>query len=377
MSLIGLSEAIDELIGGGAQACADGEAIVELHRQLDRLDAFLVATIAVFDKAQAWQADGAQSAAAWLSTRCRLPRGMARSRVRLGRDLRALPVCETAWMGGEIGHAHVAAIAAVRRPETDEALRRDEKLLVDNAKRLRFEAFRTTVAYWHQLADADGIEDEEARHRARRAVYLAESFNGTWLGKLTLDPISGTIFADELRRLERELLEAEWAGARERTGREPTVADLGRTPAQRRADALVEMATRSKMAPPGARRPAPLFSVLVGYETLHGRICELAVGTVIAPGALVPWLDEAYIERAVFGLDGRVEVSATARLYTGATRRALELRDRTCTHELCDQPADDCQGDHIIPYSAGGPTTQDNGQLSCSYHNRLRNPRGP
>ena len=70
------------------------------------------------------------------------------------------------------------------------------------------------------------------------------------------------------------------------------------------------MATRSRRAPADGVRPAPLFSVLVGYETLHGRICELENGTVLAPGALVPWLESAYFERAIFSLGTRVDVSA-------------------------------------------------------------------
>ncbi|GAC1530165.1 MAG: hypothetical protein NVS3B12_04350 [Acidimicrobiales bacterium] len=117
--------------------------------------------------------------------------------------------------------------------------------------------------------------------------------------------------------------------------------------------------------------------VLVGYETLHGPICELAGGTVLAPGALVPWLDEAYVERVVFGPDKRVEVSKTTRLFRGATRRAVMLRDRQCTHEYCDRPAEECEVDHIIPASFGGETTQDGGRLLCGYHNRRRHNHGP
>jgi len=372
-----LTEAIDGLVASGPQMCGDAEAVVALHGQLARLEGYVTAAVAALDAARAWEAEGAQSAAAWLSTRCGLPRAAARRRVRLGRELRELPACEAAWLDGEITAAQVAAIAGVRRPETEEALARDEELLVDHARSLRFAAFTRAVAYWRQLADADGVEDDAARCRRRRDLYLAETFGGTWLGKVTLDAISGAIVAGELRRLERELFEAEWAQARERLGREPTAADLDRTPGQRRADALVEMATRSRVAPAGGRRPAPLFSVLVGYETLRGRICELANGTVVAPGALVPWLDEAYVERAVFGLDGRVEVSASARLFTGATRRALELRDRECTHPCCDRPAEECDVDHVIPFAYGGPTTQDNGRIRCGFHNRLGNPRGP
>ncbi len=131
------------------------------------------------------------------------------------------------------------------------------------------------------------------------------------------------------------------------------------------------------MAPSDGRRPTPLFSVLIDYETLRGRVCELAGGTVIAPGSLLPWLDEAYLERVVFAPGRRVEVSATARLFSGATRRAIELRDRECTHPYCDVPASSCQVDHIVPYTAGGPTIEENGRLLCGFHNRQRSARPP
>ena len=375
MTLQQLSESIDSLIDADLSEHLDPDSIEAMHRQLARLEAFVTTSAAAFDTSRVWEADGAHTAATWLATRCGLPKPVARREVSLGRKLRHLPVCEEAWLAGDITGAHVATIGAVRRDATAEALARDEKLLVDNAKHLRFEAFVRTVAYWAQLADPDGSEDDEHDRTSRRDVYLAESFRGMWLGKMTLDPISGAIVSGEMERLERQMFEADWSEAKIRLGREPTIADLRRTPGQRRADALVEMATRSRTAPADGRRPAPLFSVLVGYETLHGRICELAQGTVLAPGALLPWLDQSYIERAVFSLRDRVEVSATARLFSGATRRGLELRDRQCTHEYCDRPAETCQGDHATPYCGGGPTTQDNGQLLCGFHNRLKQRR--
>ncbi|MDA8148855.1 MAG: HNH endonuclease signature motif containing protein, partial [Actinomycetota bacterium] len=55
--------------------------------------------------------------------------------------------------------------------------------------------------------------------------------------------------------------------------------------------------------------------------------------------------------------------------------RAIEVRDRTCSHPTCEVPAERCQVDHILPWSAGGATTQENGRLLCGFHNRLRNER--
>ena len=315
--------------------------------------------------------------AAWVATRCHLPNGQARRLVRRGRELRHLPACAGAWLEGAVTGAQVDAIAALRRPATEEALARDEALLVDQARRLRFESFTRVTAYWEQFADPDGTEATEEERRSRRDAYLASSFGGMWLGQVTLDPVAGSIVSGELERLEGGLFESDWREAGDAFGREPTPGELARTPSQRRADALVEMATRSRTAPSDGKRPAPLFSVLVDYPTAAGRICELADGTVVSPGALVAWLDRALLERAVFGPEGRVEVGVTTRLFTGATRRAIELRDRQCTHPYCDRPPSECEIDHIVPYSLGGPTTQANGRLLCGFHNRLRTQRPP
>jgi hypothetical protein len=156
-------------------------------------------------------------------------------------------------------------------------------------------------------------------------------------------------------------------------------ADLARSPAQRRADALVEMARRAMALPPGARLPEPLFTVLVGYETFAGRMCELANGRVVTPGSLVGCLDEAWAERVVFDGPDRVKnVSVRRRIFAGATRRAVEVRDRECFHPLCDATIEDCQVDHVQPWSVGGLTVDENGRLACAFHNRLRHrPRPP
>jgi hypothetical protein len=371
-----LTEAIDRLADAGPLVPADPESIEALMRQRARLDAVVTEAAASFDASGDWAPDGAKTAAAWLGRRCRMPTGQARSLIRRGRVLSHLPGYARAWSSGAINAAHVDTVAAVRNPVTEEALARDEQVLCDQAATLSFDEYVRAVSYWHQFADPDGVETSHEKRLAARDIYLEKSFGGMWLGHMTMDPLSGAAVSEELDRLEHELFEADWATAKERLGNEPSASDLERTPGQRRCDALVEMARRSRTAPANGRRPAPLISVLVDFPTLQGRICELANGTVVSPGALLPLLDEAHIERAVYRPDNRVEVSETARLFTGATRRAIELRDRTCTHPYCDGSRP-CQVDHIIPYTDGGPTNQENGRLLCGFHNRLRNQRPP
>ena len=370
-----MAEALEALVASDPSTYADGASIEELHRQLCRFESFVTEATAAFEAGEQWAADGAKTASAWLATRCRLPRAVAKRRVRLGRELRHLPACARAFREGDIGLDAARAIASARRHRTEGAMARDEEMLVSQASDMSFEDFYRALSYWKQLADPDGADSSELDKKASRNVFLETSFTGMWLGQMTLDPVAGSIVAGELNRLEHDLFEADCAEAKERLGRTARLDELARTSAQRRADALVEMATRSATAPENGIRPAPLFSVFVGYETLHGRICELENGTVLAPSALSPWMDSAYFERAIFSLGNRVDVSVRARLFTGGTRRAIELRDRICTHPYCYEPAENCQGDHIEPFSQGGLTTQENGRLLCGFHNRLRNQR--
>jgi hypothetical protein len=373
MELENFAEALDALIASGAENYGDGASIEELHRQLSRFESFVTESTSAFEAGEEWAADGAKTAAAWISSRCRVPRAAAKRRVRLGRTLRHLPETALAWRDGAIGADHAQAIASARRHRTESSMARDEAMLVAQAAEMGFEDFYRALSYWKQLADPDGADAAEEDRKAARSVFLEASFTGMWLGQMTLDPVSGSIVAGELNRLEHDLFEADCAEAKERLGRTARIDELARTSAQRRADALVEMATRSRTAPAEGIRPAPLFSVFVGYETAHGRICELENGTVLAPSVLDPWMDSAYFERAVFSLGNRVDVSVRARLFSGGTRRAIELRDRICTHPYCYEPAESCQGDHIETWAQGGLTTQENGRLLCGFHNRMRN----
>ncbi len=276
-------DALDALVSAGAEHYGDGSSIETLHRALSRLEAFVTEATTAFEASEEWAADGAKTAAAWIATRCHLPRAAARRRVRLGRTLRQLPVCAEAWREGQIGTEHARAIASARRHRTESSMARDEPMLVAQACELGFEDFERVLEYWKQLADPEGADDADEARRAKRNVYLESSYSGLWLGQMTLDPISGAIVSAELNRLERELFDSDCAEATERLGRRPRLDELARTSAQRRADALVEMATRSASAPPEGIRPAPLFSVFVGYESIRGASASSRTGPSCLP----------------------------------------------------------------------------------------------
>jgi hypothetical protein len=267
MELTDFAESLEALVASDAANYGDGASIEELHHLLSRFESFVTEATAAFEAGEQWAADGAKTAASWISSRCRVPRAAAKRRVRLGRSLRHLPECAQAWREGSIGLDAAQAIASARRHRTEASMARDEEMLVAQATEMDFEDFSRALAYWKQLADPDGAEDCDEERKASRDVFLESSFSGMWLGQMTLDPVSGSIVAGELNRLEHDLFEADCAEAKERLGRTARIDELARTSAQRRADALVEMATRSATAPAEGIRPAPLFSVLVSYET--------------------------------------------------------------------------------------------------------------
>ena len=257
-------------------------------------------------------------------------------------------------------------------PRREAALARDEALLVGEAKRLSFASFARALAYWRWRADPDGAESDAAASRESRHLHFSQSFGAMWFADGVFDPVGGEIVAREPHRLEEELFAGDWAEAKARVGEEVHTSDLRRSAAQRRADALVEMATRSATAPADGRRPEPLFSVLVGYETFAGPLCELAGGAMVTPDSLA-YLESAWAERVVFDSPSRVlDVGVRRRLFSGATRRAVEVRDRECFEPSCDVPAERCQIDHVRPRAEGGPTTQANGRPACAFHNRRR-----
>jgi hypothetical protein len=373
-ALLGDLEALAEM---DPDVLADSDSVLALHRAVSSLEALTARATARWDARKQWAVDGAKSGGAWLAAKTHAPRRDVNRRLRLGRAIRSMPHTEQAWLEGSITSAHVSVLAACRHTDSlDAQFTLDEAELVAKAKGRTFRRFEQELSYWRQLHDLDDEENRAKRQVDGRRLHLSPGFQGSWLLDGELDPINGRIVSDTLSAIERELFEQDWKEARATLGREPCAADLARTPAQRRADALVEMAIRSRMKPKDGRRPEPLFTVVLGEDKFR-QLCELASRTVVTPGSLVPWFDQAWIERMVFGPPSRVlDVGVQRRLFEGADRRAVQVRDEnTCFHDLCDDEIE--QIDHIEPWSWGGPTIQTNGRGACGVHNRNRHRRGP
>ncbi len=89
-------------------------------------------------------------------------------------------------------------------------------------------------------------------------------------------------------------------------------------------------------------------------------------GTQISPTLARMLACDAALIRAVLNGHGQpIDLGRERRLYTGAARTAIEIRDGGCLWPGCARPASRCQIHHLIPSSEGGRTDQTNGGLFC------------
>jgi hypothetical protein len=369
-----VEDALVDLACADFEAASDWElevALVDLQRTQNRLDAVKAKVTAVWDLRRVWARHRCRNGAAWLAATLRIPTEAAGRQVRQARHLRHLQLTWEALAAGEISSDHVQRIVGADTVRTRDQVLAEEASLVGWAKGESWRLFCRKIAEWVEDNDPDGPHRDRGE---RRRFHFAQTFQNGWATDGWFDPINGTIIHTELDRLEQQLFAQDWKAARDRLGRDPLPGELGRSHAQRRADALVEMARRSAAAEEGGRQPRPLVIILAGVEGFS-RSCELLDGTVLSPSEVADVLTDADIQRITFYGEDQPVTASRQRTFTGILRRVLDVRDRWCTDPLCDEPAERCQGDHRIPYASGGPTSIDNGQLRCGHHNRLRNTR--
>lgn len=145
--------------------------------------------------------------------------------------------------------------------------------------------------------------------------------------------------------------------------------------------------------PTAARyRAAALHTLICGPDTGRGVTTQLIVtttiadiehrqggelldGTQICDNDLTRLLCDSPTAGLIFSAKGEVLWHGTnTRLATPAQRRAIKTRDRHCTVDTCDVPADRCEIHHLHPHAHGGPTNIDNLALTCSRcHHKIHN----
>jgi Domain of unknown function (DUF222) len=202
----------------------DPDDVALLLAARDRLDARVCAAVARLDASGAVAVDGAVSTAQWLRTRGgRSHRDAATLTSRAAR-LSACPALAHAWAGGQLSGGQVDAVFAMVTDRREAAFAEHAPALLPSLVGLSVRHTELAMGHWAAMADA--LVEVPARDPTERAVYLSAGLDG-W-GEL----------AGRLEPAGAQVVGAALAAA---TGADADGEPV-RTPAQRRADALIAVA---------------------------------------------------------------------------------------------------------------------------------------
>ena len=340
------------------------------------------ALIGEYDTKKDWAAVGHRSPAVGVGRTAKMPIPAARQTVALARALRKMPETHAALASASISTAHAMRLRPTsRRPQFAAG---GEAFLVEQASVLSWKDWLTAVNTWESYADDENAPGADGDPREQHAYFNASALMDG-MGRLDgmLGPVAFEAFEEALHRIENELFNDDWADAVERVGAAATPDDLSRTPAQRRAAALVEMAHRATTAPANGKRPLPLVVIHTDPDTFNRELarvlgveaptplgsprkCELDSGTAIAPSEMVRLALHGTVRRLVYTSPSHVlDYGTGVRLYRGALRQAIIHAYRTCDEPECDVRASRCEIDHRQPAAVGGPTNAANGHPLC------------
>jgi hypothetical protein len=333
---------------------------------INRLELDFARDAARFDAAYDEDAYINPSAVSWLRERAHMTSYAAQTAVCAGERAEDLRLSAAALVDGRIGFAHFGWMAATARALEDSGSATavfNERWLLDKAESLTVQRFRTVCDHVRHAADRAAFLKEQEDAREQRRLTLT-AFGGGCV-ELTgmLDPEGGALLRTALDPLARPL------GRDDRRDRE-----------QRYADALVELCAHrldQGEIPQTASQRAHL-QVTTTLETLADLVGapagEIEFAGLVAAPTVQRLACDATITRVLVNAASQViDVGRTERVVQGATRRALNARDRGCRWPGCDRPASWTVAHHVRQWGGGqfGATDLPNLVLVCRHHHWL------
>src|ERR1051326_7877126 len=323
-----------------------GAELKELFRHRNAVDAEIQRRLHRLDKTQAYDADGSLTAKAWLRWNCNLTHSVASDRVEVARQMQSLPLTTTALAAGEISYEHAALIARTRQQLGNLWPAESEEILVTAAREMDPMRLRRATIHLRYCLQPDGVLEEANAGDERRFLHLNQTFGGVFV-------LNGQFGADDGATLKAALMSV----------LRPPAENDERSPAQRRSAALMDLVRNGSPTPQGMvtgdmaplqRQPGSLGAELewsqqpIPAETARRIACDCSLTPIVGG-----------------------ELQSSARLVSGKTRKALDVRDRHCRFPGCDMPAMWSDAHHIQHWADGGPTKLFNLVLMCRRHHRL------
>jgi len=336
------------------------EDLVELRRSIDLLEVEFARRLRRFEAQRGYLSERAASLVAWLRNRCRMSAAAAAQQAEVARRVPELPETGRALEAGEIGFHHAAVIARCATEVGASEVRRVETTLVDAARKLDPGRLRLVTRHLRHCVDPDGALEAANDEHERRWLSISQTYGGLFVIDGQLDAEGGALVRAAIDALDTP------------------AKDEDRTPRQRRADALVELARRQLQGEtlPEVAGQRPHVTLTASVETL-----KRAPG---APAAELSWAGavpaetarrvacDAAVTRVTLDASGEpIGVGRTSRTVPPAMRRALVVRDKGCRFPGCDRPPEWTDAHHRRHWADGGETELDNLLLLCRRHHRV------
>ena len=321
------------------------ERLREKAHVIDMLTLSFSLEAAEFAATDAWEEDGSASAIDWIRFNCHLTSVAAADRIAVGESLQAMPRSVEAAVNGEIGFAHVKAMA---RTADAVGARFDEAVLLEKARENSPGKFHFICQHYRHAADRMVYEAEQRELVENRKLTISTCEDGAVLVNGVLDPVGGAAFITAIEPLARK------SGAHD-----------DRSLERRRADALVELAS-------GGGSQAQI-QVTSSIETLLGLVgapgAEMEFSLPISSTTMERLACDSGIARILLDSESAViDVGRSKRVVSEPARRALTARDGHCRWPGCDRPASWSAAHHVVHWVHGGTTDLDNLILLCHRH---------
>jgi hypothetical protein len=334
------------------------QATVGLKAHLDAVATLFALHVGELDVRALPVTDHAISTTQWLQQHCTMSSSEASGTLKAARALPEMPIVMGNAVAGKVPWQSVRILSQARDRHPVEFTDHEE-VFADIATYLSAKDLKRAVSHWEQQVNYDQALLDVKHLEAQRALYHSQTLNGLWATKATFTPEGGHIIKQTIDALT-----------------DPGNIDAGelRSPAQRRADAMVDICSfylthNTDIVTSAGERPH--VTVTMDYEVLKGhaeRLPEID-GTPVTPATMRRITCDAGIIPILLGSQGEVlDVGRKTRTIPTALRRALEQRDRGCTWDGCDAPLSWCDAHHIIHWVNGGETSLNNTTLLCRKH---------
>jgi hypothetical protein len=340
---------------------SETDGYLRIRRLITMLEAAAADKLGGVDRNRLFEDDGYLSTASWLRDRAGDSGGQAAQRVREARGLRRHSKVAEAFASATIDRTRVRLLLQAAEV-SEELFERDEQVLVDTVASLAVKEAHRAIEYWKQAADQRAAAEDAEHLHQRRRLHVSETLGGMVRIDGELDPEGGQVLLTALDSLTDPM------------NLDP---DDGRTPPQRRADALVDICSDhlTHAQTPTSKTVRPHINVVVGLDALMGEpggLCELDPGTVITPEAARRLLCDSTVTRIITGPNSEpLDVGRATRTVPPAMRRALNFRDQHCQWAGCDRHWRWCDAHHLQHWVDHGPTSLENLILLCRRHHRM------